>query len=285
MSFVRKPRLWWGLLPAIVALQATVAVAQPTISLRVPPHSSAFPNFASVVLPPAGYSTLDVLLEGSLSEIQASTVRVTLNGMPMTPFVSVNMMPLGVRVIIRLGISMSPDYRIKSDGESILTFAAASADGTAYRGQFYLTLDATKSEPTVARTTKARAQESGVVAPPQNFPPAIEIKSTWPARTTERTLPLDVDVKDDVGLRRIVIEINGRDVEEIVLQNERPVRYQNGRVMRGAAAGVVSGTGTAVALSIPVSLASGRINVIAVRAENLAGLSSRSDRAVEVPQR
>jgi len=276
----------WALgLPLAVAILFGVAAAaaEPVISLKIPPFATQFPNFASVVLPPSGYTTLEVVLQGALAEIQASTVRVTLNAMPMTPFVSVNMMPAGVRAIAKLGVSMSPDYMIRRDGESILTFAAADSAGTVYRGQFYLTIDPAKSQPDSARTTKARAQESGVVAPPQYVPPVIEILSQWPARTSEQTLGLEAEIKDPEGLRRIVIEINGRDVEEILLQNERPVRYQGGRIVRAAVAGDVNGTGTSVRINLPVRLSRNRINVIAVRAENLAGLSSRVDRAVEVP--
>jgi len=283
VSEAPRARIAAGIIALVLACARTAA-AEPAITLKVPPFDTTFQNFASVLLPPSGYSTLEVVLQGALGEVQASTVRVTLNGMPMTPFVSVNMMPAGTRAIVRLGVSLSPDYTIRRGGESILTFAAADAGGTSYRGQFYLTIDATKTAPELARTTRARAQESGVVAPPQHLPPAIAIKSQWPSRTSERTLALEVEVADPEGLRRIVIEVNGRDVEEILLQNERPVRYQGGRIVRATTAGEVSGTGTGIRFNIPVRLAGNRINVVAVRAENLAGLASRVDRVVEVPK-
>lgn len=278
---MRRARCW---IAVVLVLSAAPVAAEPTITLAVPPFSTSFTNFSSVMLPPSGYATLEIVLQGALAPIQASTVRVTLNGMPMTPFVSVNMMPGGARAIIRLGVSLNPDYMIRKDGESILTFAATDSAATSYRGQFYLSIDSSKAAPEVARTTRARAHETGVVAPPQHLPPVIAITSEWPSRTTERTVMLDAEVTDAEGLRRIVIEVNGRDAEEILLQNERPVRYQGGRIARGTIAGRVSGTGTAVALSIPIRLSQDRINVVAVRAENLAGLSSRSDRTIEVPK-
>jgi hypothetical protein len=265
-----------------LAINAAIAAAEPSVTLKVPPHASTFPNFASIVLPQSGYSSLEVLLEGALGEVQASSVRVTLNGMPMTPFVSVNMMPNGVRTIVKLGVSLSPDYSIRREGESILTFAARDASGTTYRGQFYLSIDSANTEPTVAPSTRARSQEPTVVAPPQHFPPMIQIVSKWPSPTSERTLFLEGEIKDSEGLRRIVIEVNGRDVEEVVLQNERPVRYQGGRVLRATAAGQVSGVGTAIRLNIPIRLSPDRLNVVAIRAENMLGLSSRSDTTVQV---
>jgi hypothetical protein len=47
----------------------------------------------------------------------------------------------------------------------------------------------------------------------------------------------------------------------------------------------VAGTGAAVHFTIPIRLAADRINVVAVRAENLVGLSARTDRTVEVLKR
>lgn len=279
-----RPGLGVAIVAAVMA-GAPSLYAEPAIVLKVPPFVAAFQNYSSVLLPATGVNTLEIELGGALGEIRAATVRVTLNGTPMTPFVSVNMMPGGMRVIIRLGVSLSPDFTIRRDGESILTLSASDATGTSYRGQFYLTLDPGKTEPELARTTRARAQETGVVAPPQHLPPVVEITSEWPSRTTARTLTLQAEVSDGEGLRRIVIEVNGRDVEEVLLQNERPVRYQGGRIVRATAAGSVTGTGNAVRIEIPIRLSDNRINVIAVRAENLAGLSSRSDQAVEVSKR
>ena len=269
---------------AMVGLVALCA-AEPRVSLRVPPYPSAlFPNFSSVVLPADGYTSLEILVEGALAEIRPSSVRVTLNEMPMALFTSVNPMPAGLRSIVRLGQSMNPDYSIRKEGESILTLVATDTMGTNYRGQFYLSIDTTKAQPEIARTTKARLQQNTVAAPPQHRATTITFDSDWPARRAEQTLLLEGEVTDAEGLRRIVFELNGKDIEEISLQNERPVRYQNGRIVRSSVAGRVDGNGTAVRFAIPIRLQRNRLNVIAVRAENLVGLSTRSDRTVELPK-
>ena len=279
---VSRPVLIVGL-TAMIAASASVALAEPRVTLKVPPFTAAvFENFASVMLPKDGYGTVEILLENALGEIRMSTVRVTLNEMPMALFVSVNPMPAGVRAIVKLGMTMNPDYAIHRQGESILTFAATDVSGTAYRGQFYLSIDEAKQQPELAKTTRARLQEGSLVAPPQHRPPVVEITSTWPARTVERILMLECAVSDPEGLRRVVIELNAKDIEEIALQNERPVRYQNGRIVRATTAGQVDGNGTKLRVSIPIRLQTGRINVVAVRAENLVGLGVRADRSVEV---
>lgn len=280
---------WLNVIAARIALgyllsatTALVASAEPTITLKVPPYAAPFPNFSSVSLPPSGYNSLEIVLQDALGGIQASTVRVTLNGMPMTPFVAVNLMPNGVRTIVKLGVSLSPDYSIKREGESVLAFVATDVTGTSYRGQFYLSIDDAKAAPEIARTTRARSQEPTVVAPPQYFPPTIEITSKWTSPTPEHTLFLEAAVKDEEGIRRVVIEVNGKDVEEVLMQNERPVRYQGGRIVRATVAGEVSGAGTALSLKIPVRLSPDRLNVVAIRAENMKGLAARSDTTVQV---
>src|SRR4051794_5802239 len=115
-------RLWPRLsvlFVAITVLTAARAAAEPLVRLKVPAYPAAsFANYSAVVLPASGYDSLEVLLEDALAQLQASTVRITLNGMPMTPFVSINPMPAGMRVVVRLGLSLSPDYSIKREGES-----------------------------------------------------------------------------------------------------------------------------------------------------------------------
>lgn len=283
-----KPRgdAWFGRLAWTLGLflwSAATAAAEPSVTLRVPAFASAsFANFGNVVLPATGYDSLEIVLRDALAQVQTSTVRVTLNNMPMTPFVAIHPVPGGVRVVINLGVSLSPDYAIKREGESILTFAASDIGGTAYRGQFYLAIDPDKTSPEPARSTRARSQEATTIAPAQYRAPAIAITSKEIGRTADRVYWLEAKVTDVEGLRKVVIELNGRDVEEVVLQNERPIRYKDGRISRATGAGEVAGDGQTVRLRVPLTLAKDRINVIALRAENLHGLSTRADRTVEV---
>jgi hypothetical protein len=59
----------------------------------------------------------------------------------------------------------------------------------------------------------------------------------------------------------------------------RLVRKQDGVIVRGAAAGEVSGDRHRIALSIPIKLGK-NITVVAVRAENRLGLRTRIDRVI-----
>ncbi len=284
MGFTRRTshpvrRAW--LACVLLAAAPGVVTAQPRLSLRVPPYESAFENFSTIALPKSGYTSVEIVLKQAVGELQRSTIRVTLNEMPMTPFVSVNPMPRGVRAIVKLNASLSPDYSLHADGENVLGFTATDEGGVGYRAQFYLLIDPTKTAPELARNPRPASTASAVRPPPQSIPPAILIQSAWPSRTADLTLQLQFEVSDAEGLRRIVLEVNGKDVEEVALQNERPVRKKNGMVARGALPGTVTGDGHRVVVTVPVRLDRGRINVVAVRAENVLGLSSRADRTVE----
>src|SRR5688572_27731141 len=273
---LRIPILW-AFAVGVVLMGSVPAASEPRFTLRVPPFPAAeFPNFSAVTLPEQGYKTLEILLEQALANLQPSTIRVTLNEMPMTPFVAVNPMPLGVRTIINLGVSMSPDYALRRVGDNMLAFSAVDESGVTYRAQFYLTIDPQAQAPKLT-ASRARRGATGIEPPPEMVPPRITIRSDWPKSTNQRTLVLEAEVTDAAGLRRIVLEVNGKDAEEVILQNERPVRKKNGMVARGALPGEVKGDGRGLSVSIPVRLSSDRVNVVAIRAENMLGLTSRAD--------
>lgn len=272
-------------LAVVCVIGTSVQASEPRCILRVPPFPAAeFPNFSAVTLPKQGYQALEILLEQTLEDVQPSTIRVTLNEMPMTPFVAINRMPRGVRVIVKLGISLSPDYALRGEGENVLGFSAVDNSGVTYRGQFFLAIDPKADAPRLS-ASRARAGATGVEPPPENSPPRVTITSDWPAVTAQRTLILAAHISDEAGLRRIVLEVNGKDVEEVVFHNERPVRKKNGKIARGALPGEVTGNGRQLGIRVPVTLGSDRVNVVAVRAENVLGLSTRADKAVEVTKR
>lgn len=267
-------------LAAAAALAAEAAAAEPQITLRLPAFpGSRFPNFSSVVVPAVEHGPFELWVEDGLDEVKTATVRVRLNDLPMTPFVSINPLPRGVRAVVRLGTSVSPDYRLKPGAENILAFSVEDEAGMTYRGQFYLSVEAGLAAPRAA-DVRARAPVKAVEAPAEKRPPAIEIRSQWPERTTESLLTLEAQVTDEQGLRRVVLEVNGKDTDEIVLENEWPVRKHNGFMVARKVAGEVRGDGRSVWFSIPVKLGKD-ITVVAVRAENTAGLRARADRTVQ----
>jgi hypothetical protein len=263
---------------ATLAAATSVAAAEPKIQLKVPPFLNAtFPNFSVVTLPADGYAALEIWLEDALGEIQLSSVRVRLNEMPMTPFVALNRLPGGLRAVMKLGATLSPDYSLRPTGENVLALDASDAGKVTYRAMFYLKVDGTAAAPVV--TTVRPAPRPEVAAPAVKLPPAIRFTSNWPTRTSEKSVLLTAEVADPEGLVRIVIEVNGKDVEEIQFENQIAIRKKDGFIARGTLAGEVSGDSRRLTFSIPVAIGK-NISVIAVRAENLVGLRSRSDRVI-----
>jgi hypothetical protein len=267
-----------GLAFAIGVALAAPVLAEPRIQLKVPPFpSGTFPNFSSVTLPSSGYAALEIWVEDALAAIQVSTARIRLNEMPMTPFVAINPLPGGVRVIIKLGVTLSPEYSLRKDSENVLTFEATDTTKVAYHARFYLTIDPAASVPRLAAMRRASTPE--VVAPTVKLPPEVKFTSTWPTRTHDTTAVLVADVSDAEGLTRVVIEVNGKDVEEIQLENERPVRKRDGFIARGSLPGEVVGDSRHLTISVPIQLPK-NIIVVAIRAENALGLRTRIDRVI-----
>jgi hypothetical protein len=268
------------LLPVALALATAASAGAPQIRLKLPAFpGSAFANFSSVALPAVDHGPLELWLEDGLDEVKTATLRVRLNDVPITPFVSINPLPRGVRAVLRLGTSVNPDYKLRPSTENILAFSVEDQAGMKYQGQFYVSLDASLTAPRAVEL-RARAPVKAVEAPVQNLPPVIELRSQWPAQTTESILSLEAQVTDAQGLRRVVLEVNGRDTDEIVLENELPVRKHDGFMVARKVAGEVKGDGRSVWFSIPVKLGKD-ITVVAVRAENVAGLRARADRTIE----
>ena len=260
-----------------VLCTTSAVFAEPRVELKVPAFNVAFANFTSIALPNHDYGTLELWIEDANADVRLSSIRVTLNEMPMTPFVGINPLPRGVRVIVKLGATLHPEYSLKSSGENIIGFTATDTSKVTYSGRFYLTVDANATAPrAIARVNAAQPEMS---APPIRHPPLIEFTSAWPQRTSEEVLTLVAEVSDGEGLRRVVIEVNGADIERIDLENERPVRRREGFSVSGKVPGEVTGDGRRVTIAVPVKLRKD-INIVAVRAEDAIGLHARSDRVV-----
>src|SRR4051812_27405894 len=122
---------------ACLVLWASVAAAEPVASLRI--GAQRFENGASVFVPGSLTEPLNIWLEDTLKPVTVSSVRVQLNGTPMGPFVTVNRLPRGVRVILKLGLSLGADFSLRAGTENVVLFSAADESGATYTATFYLT--------------------------------------------------------------------------------------------------------------------------------------------------
>jgi hypothetical protein len=174
---------------------------------------------------------------------------------------------------------VNPDYVLRPGAENILSFSVEDETGVRYQGQFYITTEAALTAPKALPARGGGPPAKAVEAPATPLPPVIEIRSRWPDRTTDSILNLEAEVTDAEGLKRVVIEVNGKDTDEIVLENEWPVRKHDGFMSSRQLPGHVEGDGRRVHFSIPVKLGK-EITVVAVRAENTGGLRARADRTV-----
>lgn len=254
------------------------AWAEPVIDLRL--GTARFPNGASIIVPATLSDPINVWLDDALAIVEVSTIRVLLNGTPMSAFMSVNRLPRGVRVIVRMGLSFGADFTLRKDAENVLTFSASDETKVTYNATFYLRPDEAATVPRLATLQRA-ARGDVTTAPRVALKPVVKLTTEVPGQTTAAVLEIGVEAGDGDGLRRVVIEVNGREEDGVLLQNERPVRQRRGWISAGGEPGSIGGDSRKVTLLVPVPLRRNAINVIVVKAENVHGLIERIDRTVQ----
>ncbi len=269
------------LLIAVVCVASAGASAQdqPEIVLRVPDFDeAAYPNSASIRLPSAATRRLELVLRAARGELQLSSVRIRLNGESVTAFATINPMPRGIRVILDLSRMVNPAFQLRPEVENSLLFEALDDSRNKYVGNFFLTVKSGLIRP--ERVQSAHATErSTVQALPAFRPPEIKWNSVPPGQTAEATLLLEAEVLDEHGLRRVVIELNQKDVEIVLLENSVPIRKRGTFRTNKALPGTVEGTGRHLLIRVPLELKK-KVNVLAIRAENLKGLYASTSHTI-----
>jgi hypothetical protein len=120
--------------------------AEPTVRLKMSEFSgTVFPSFSRVAIPESAQKRLEIWLENASADVQFSTVRITLNGTPMTPLVSTTALPHGSRTHVRFDATSS-EYTLKP-GENSLSFSATDVSGNKYSARFYLTIQSQIAAP------------------------------------------------------------------------------------------------------------------------------------------
>ncbi len=249
------------------------------ILLKFPQYENvSFPNFSSISVPSADVQVLEIILQNAIAEIQLASARATLNQHPVSVFMTVNPMLRGVRVILRLGQTLNPHYRLRSEAENILTFEALDQLRNRYRGQFFLTVTPDVPEPAL-RPSSHPIPERTVEPPPAYRAPEIKWGGGLAAEAASDLFHVDAEILDEHGLRRVVIEVNGKDIETIVLENNVPVRKRGTFRTAKALPGTVEGSGRHLIIRVPVKIGK-KLNALALRAENVMGLLASETRTV-----
>jgi len=253
----------------------------PAITLRMPGFENAvFTPSHTILVPQEGIAALEIWLENAPANIRLSSIRVRLNEQSVSTFVSTNPLPSGVRTILGLDQTLNPALRISHTTENMLVFEAADQIGNTYKARFFLIADGSTSVPRIGAASHA-AEPTGLVhKPAQHEVPSFRWDPDLPALTPDELINLQVTISDRQGLRRVGIEKNGKDLEEILLENGRPVRKAKGFRVSSKLPGTVLGDGNTLIISIPMELKKG-VNTIVFRAENLVGLRASDDRTVQ----
>ncbi len=266
-----------GFLTSPVPAQITIERAN--LELRLPEHQGAiFPNYTTVLVPSADLRRFELFLRDCLTEVQVSTVRVKLNGNPISALLNLNPIPQGIRVIVNLGLSTNPEFRLKTEGYNQIDFEALDDSRNRYVGQFFIKVDSKVQKPQRAHTSAAPNQPTEEFTKPQS--PQIQVDVNLPAETDQEKITLRATVSDPIGLKRVTLEVNEKDSQEAFFERGKLVRVRRGLWEGTKPPGSVTGDEQRLKLEIPIKLKKGR-NMIVIRAENSAGLRSREERVVE----
>lgn len=267
---------------AIFTMALSVAVsAEPVVELRL--GTARFPAGSSLVVPAGATDPLTLWLDDVPSAIQVGTVRVLLNGMPMNAFMSVNRLLRGIRVVVRMDLSFGAEFTLRRNTENVLSFSAIDEVRVTYNATFYLRPDDGTTAPKLATFQRA-APGAVATAPKVAVKPVVTVTTDVPAMTTAAVLEIGIEATDEEGLLRVVVEVNGREEDAVLLQNGRPVRQRRGWTSPGSEPGTVDGDSRQVRMLVPVPLRKNAINVVVAKAEDVTGLISRVDRTVQTPR-
>jgi hypothetical protein len=251
----------------------------PAVVLVIPDYAGArFGNFSSILLPNAGPGKLEVILSNAASSITVHSVRMMLNNQPMAVFLATMPMTDGLRTVLDLQRASHPSYRLRPEGENSLTFEAVDQTGNRYFGQFFLRVAPGLSKPELAPAQPTVLQKA-FEPPPSHQPPQIQWLPTDQPQVGGRTVWFKAEITDDYGLRAVILEVNGKELESIVLENGSPTRKRGGFRTARSLPGTVQGNGMRLTIEIPVELKKA-VNVLAIRAENLRGLYGASSRTL-----
>ncbi|HXG32046.1 MAG TPA: hypothetical protein VNJ11_01670 [Bryobacteraceae bacterium] len=244
----------------------------PAIVLLTPDYGDAkFENFSAVTVP-ADDVRLEVVLQEARSDIDLATVRLALNGESVLGFVSLNPLPKGLRVILDLSRVTHPIFRLQPERDNALSFEALDAQRNRYVGEFWVRVDRALAQPQL-RAQRREATRVEVEAPPAFTAPRIRRIAPDQSTITAQVISFEAEISDDYGLREVVLEVNGKEVETIVFEFGTPVRKRGGFRTARRLPGAVTGDGHRVSISVPVEVKK-PINVLAVRAENIKGMFS-----------
>lgn len=251
------------------------------ITLRFAAHPErTFTNFSSIAVPWVEVPKLEIFLQNALSEIEISSVRVLLNGRPVSVFAKAFPAPRGVKVILGLDATRGRDYRLSESGQNFLEFQARDQLGNAYHGQFVLSVAPLIDVPQKSTEEPSKAP-SALQARPRHQAPVIEWEGAATSVVRRKVIWIEAEISDQSGLRRVVIEVNGKDVEVIELYNGLPMRTRQTFFAFAAKGlpGAVTGDGHRLRISVPVKIGR-RMNKITLRAENTLGLTGVQSRTV-----
>ena len=253
-------------LPALAYLLAATSLADPSLELRVG-SSEAFQPGATIGVSLDAAGTLDLRLNKARAEIDLKSIEIHLNGTSIAGFARVNRMLRGLRVIVDRRTQDHPDLALRD--QNPLMFGCEDALGNFYRGQFVLRVSQAESEPRLLAAPSPDTPKVLVAGAGHNEGPYVSL-NVRDVHRGQRTARLVAEIRDKQGIREVLIGVNWREVERIVMHNGLPSRRRGELRSSRSLPGSVMGDSVDLRLDMPIPLQK-RETSVSTRATNVAG--------------
>jgi hypothetical protein len=251
----------------------------PRIVLAIPSQSATCENFAGVAIPSTEVGVLEISLRNSQAEIEPSSVRLLLNGQSVSALSNLYPTPFGMRVVFDNSRVANRDFHLRPDQDNVVAFEALDRNGNRYVGRFLIRVQSGLPRP--AEISGRLFADLKPFEPPAAYRASSIRWALGPENESSggRIAAFRVEIVDEYGLREVTLELNGKEIETVALENGVPVRKRGGFRSWKRFPGSVEGDGRRLQIDVPVELKRG-INVLTVRARNIKDMYASDSRTI-----
>ena len=253
-------------LPTLACCLAVTALSDPVVEFRVGPSGAFLPG-STIGVGPDAAGIVDLRLIGARAAVDLESIDISLNGTSIAGFARLSRMPRGVRVVVDRQNQNHPDLGLRA--RNLLAFACEDLLRNSYRAHFDLRVSPAETGARLLASPSTDTPRAPVERQSHAEAPKVSLRVPEVGRG-QRTARIYAEIRDLKGIREVILEVNWKEFERIVMQNGLPSRrrgkFRSSRALPGSA----RGDSEYLLLEIPIPMQR-RETRVSIRAENSAG--------------